>query len=322
MNRTQAHPLREHKVQTWIVAFAVILFAAILGAQASMRWMALLVLGLGVLVLLQKPVLGLFALIVAALLVPMEFKTGTDVSLNLATLLVPALLVLWLLTMVRQRNVHLLPSRTTAPLMLFLLAGLVSLLIGNAYWDPIVPRSSNFWIVQLAQWAIFAFSAGAFLLTGNTIKNEAWLRRLTYAFLLLAGTFAILDIMLGAQFLANRFATIALIRTPFWILLAALAGGQLLFNPRLSFAWRAFMVLSLVGVVVYAFLQQEATSNWVGVAAVAGVLVWLRWPRLRWPIVVFVVVLAAAWRAYSQHLSVRRRRRGVASERRLAVGAD
>lgn len=292
MNRTLARPLREHKVQTWIVAFAVILFAAILGAQASTRWMALLVIGLGVLVLLQKPVLGLFALIAVALLVPMEFRTGTDVSLNPATLLLPALLVFWLLTMVRQRNVHLQPSRTIVPLMLFLLAGLVSLLIGNAYWDAIVPRSSNFWIVQLAQWAIFAFSAGAFLLTGNMIKNEAWLRRLTFAFLLLAGTFAILDIVLSAQFLVGRFATIALIRTPFWILLASLAGGQLLFNPRLSFAWRAFMILSLVGVVMYAFLQQrEATSNWVGVAAVAGVLIWLRWSRLRLLIVMFVVTL-------------------------------
>jgi hypothetical protein len=51
----------------------------------------------------------------------------------------------------------------------------------------------------------------------------------------------------------------------------------------------------LGAVLLYAFVQQqESASNWVGVAAVAATLVWLRFPRLRWPIVALVTILALA----------------------------
>ena len=293
MNRTQAPGSRGRMAEMWIGSLAIILLAAVLGAQASLRSLAVLLAGLGALVLLQKPVLGLFALILVALLAPLEFSTGTDVLINPASLLTPVLLAIALVSMVRQRKVHLLPSRTTPPLLMFLAMGLVSLLVGNAFWDPVVPRSANFWLVQLAQWGIFAFSAAAFLLAGNLLKHEGWLRRLTLVFLLVAGFLAIASAVLGARNLLDaRMATIALIRTPFWVLLAGLAGGQFLFNPRLSPMWRVFVLLSLAGVVVYAFSQeQEAVSNWVGVATAGGVLVWLRWPRLRWPIVAAIVLL-------------------------------
>ena len=81
-------------------------------------------------------------------------------------------------------------------------------------------------------------------------------------------------------------------RAPFWLLLTALTGGQLLFNGKLSAGWRFFLLATSGAVLAYAFLLQRATaSNWVVVAAVAGVLAWLRWPRLRWPVVVLLVVL-------------------------------
>ena len=239
---------------------------------------------MGALVLLAQPVLGLLALVAAALVLPLEIGTGTEVKLNPAAAAGPGLLVLWLLDMVRRRDMRLVPSPTTRPLVLFLLAGLLSLLIGRVTWDPLVPVSDNFLLVQLAQWAIFAFSAGAFWLTANLVKDEAWLWRLTAAFLLLAGGVAILRALPGLGSLVSRFTTIAFIRAPFWVLLAALAGGQLLFNRGLSLAWRLFLLAALGAALVYAFVQQqEAASNWVGLAAVLGTLAWLRFPRLRWP---------------------------------------
>ena len=165
----------------------------------------------------------------------------------------------------RRRDLRLVASPTTRPLVLFLLAGLLSLLIGRATWDPLVPVSGNFLLVQLAQWAIFAFSAGAFWLTANLIKDQTWLRRLTAAFLLLAGGVAIVRMVPGLADQSSRLATVAFIRAPLWVLLAGLAGGQLLFNRQLSVRWRLFLLLTLVTVVVYAFVQQqEATSNWSG----------------------------------------------------------
>jgi hypothetical protein len=247
----------------------------------------------GAVVLLQWPILGLLALVPAALAVYLELGTGTAVALNPATLLVPALLALWFLTMVRQRELCLAPSRTTRPLLLFLLAGLLSLLVGNALWDPAVPRSRDFTLVQLAQWAIFVFSAGAFWLTGNLVRDEVWLRHLTFFFLAVAGGLAVLLVLTGgSRLIYHHIVTVAMNRAPFWLLLTALTGGQLLFNGELSARWRFFLLATLGAVLLYAFyLERETASHWIGVAAVGGVLAWLRWPRLRWVAVVFLLVL-------------------------------
>jgi len=283
------------RLWTWVVVAVVLLGAALFGSHPSRLWLALLAVSVAAVVLLQWPILGLLGLVLAALVVRLEFGTGTAVAVNPATLLVPALLALWVLDMVRRREFCLVPSRTTRPLSLFLFAGLLSLLVGNALWDPAVPRSGNFTLVQLAQWAIFAFSAGVFWLMGNLVHQEVWLRRLTFLFLAVAGILAILVVLPQSRFLVSHRATPALFQAPFWMLLAALAGGQLLFNRELSTGWRLFLLATLGAVLVFAFhLQRAAVSYWVGVVAAAGVLAWLRWPRLRWPVVILLVVLAAS----------------------------
>jgi hypothetical protein len=273
---------------------AVLLLAALFGFRASPRWLALATASIVALILVQQPSLGLFALVPAALAIPLEFGTGTAVAANPATLLVPALLVLWVLDMVRRREVHLVPSRTTRPLLLFLGEGLLSLLIGTALWDPTVPRSDNFTIVQLAQWAIFAFSGGAFLLAANLCSQRA-LHRLVFAYLLIAGSLALIRIWPPSADLIFRFNLIAIDRAPFWVLLTALAGGQLIFNRRLSIGWHLFLLACLGAVLIYAFYWERVTaSNWIGVVAVLGVLGWLRFPRLRWLVVALLLALTVS----------------------------
>lgn len=246
--------------------------------------------------LLRQPRLGLSFLVVAALLIPVEFGTGTEVALNLSVFMTAALLGLWLFRMaVVERNIAWVPSPVNRPLLLFLVASLVSFAVGRLTWDPFVPVKTNFWLVQMAQWSIFAFSAGAFWLTANQVRSEAQLRQLTMLFLLVAGSVAILRMVPGLSGPLNRVTTVAFIRAPLWVLLSALAGGQLLFNRGLARPWRVFLWAGLVAVVYYAFVeQQEAASNWVGIAAVAGVLFWLRYPRWRVPIVVLALALIAA----------------------------
>lgn len=278
-----------------LVVLAVLAGAAFFGLRTNLLWLALLVAGIAAVIVLQQPTLGLMGMVLLALVVPVSIGTGTEVSLNVVTLAVPALLAVWVLTMVRRRDVRLAPSRTTLPLALFLLAGLLSLLIGLAMWDPLVPREGSFVLVQLAQWAIFAFSAGAFWLTANLVRDQRHLRWLTATFLLVAGGVAIVRMVPGTTGLIDRVTTIAFIRASFWVLLTGLAGGQLLFNRQLSTPWRLFLVMVLAGVVVYGFVdQQEATSNWVGIGATLGLLIWLRYPRLRWPLLVMLVILTIA----------------------------
>ncbi len=284
----------QRQIATWLIAAAVLALAALMGQRASPLWMGLLVAGLGGVVLLVRPVLGLPALVLAALIVPVEIGTGTEVKLNPASLLVPVLLGIWMLSMLRHRQVRIVSSRANAPLALFLVASLFSLLIGRVTWDPLVPVSNNFLLVQLAQWAIFAFAAGAFWLTANLATDERQMRRLTEVFLLVGGGLAILTVLPGVGGLISRFTTIAFTRAPFWILLTAVAGGQLLFNRDLSWRRRAFLAAVLGASLAYTFVQQkEAISGWAGLTAVLGVLLWLRFRRLRWPVVATVALLTA-----------------------------
>ena len=82
--------------------------------------------------------------------------------------------------------------------------------------------------------------------------------------------------------------------TPREQFITALAGGQLVFNRNLSKLVRALMVAILAVVFVYAlFRQRDVVSNWIGVAAVVGTLIWLRIPKQRWTIVVLVVIALA-----------------------------
>jgi hypothetical protein len=288
-------PVRSRPLATVFIVLAVLALAFLLGQQASILWFGLLAAGLGAAVLLARPVLVLPALVLTALVVPIELGTGTDVKLNLVTLLVPTAGVLWLFVMLGRRDVRLAPSRTNLPLFLLLAAGLLSMGIGTVFWDPLVPRPANFTLVQLAQWSIFAFSALAFWLTAGLVENEAGLWRLTAVFMVIGGGLAIARLLPGLGSVIGRLSTVAFIRAPFWVLLAALVGGQLAYNRTLPTPWRLFLLAALLGVIMYAFVhQRDSVSNWVGVGAVAATLIWLRFRRLRWPLLLVVAVLAFA----------------------------
>lgn len=280
-----------------IISLTVIVSGAFLGFRAANLGILILLLLIGGAVtaaLLRQPMLLPLILVGSALLLRRDISTGTDVPLNPTSLLVPALLALWMLCMLRQGRIALKPTSANRPLILFLAAGLFSFLIGNATWDPSIPRSSTFWLVQLAQWSIFAFSAGAFWLTANLITEEKWLWRLTATFLILGGVGVVVRFLPGGE-PVTRLTTEAFARAPFWVLLTAMAGGQLLFNKQLSLWWRLFMILCLGLVIYYAFVEvQEALSNWFGFAVVIGVLIWLRWTRLRGIIVGITLLLLAA----------------------------
>jgi len=271
--------------------------AAALGYLASGRVLALLAALVAGVFLLRQPVLGLMGLIVVALFVPLEFNTGTAVPINPTVLVLPALLVVWLVYMMHSGEVSLIPSSTTRPLLLFVIAGLFSLLIGRVTWAPNVPRPPGFLVVQLAQWSIFALSAVAFLLAGNLIQDDVWLRRLTFFFLGVGGFVAVLYALPDLTSIIGRFTTATFFRAPFWLLLATLGGGQLLFNRKLSLPWRLFLVALVGAAIYYTAVQQvvqrerSALSGLIGLAAGLSALIWLRFPRLRLPVLIAFAAL-------------------------------
>lgn len=280
----------------WYALIAAVLpLAAALGYRPSAVWLVVPIGLAALLILLRQPLLGLLGLILAALLAKATIGTGTEVTLNLAVLLVPVLIAIWILVRMTKHSIRLAPSRVNLPLALFLLSGLLSLFVGNVTWDPVVPRAANFTIVQFAQLAIFFFSAAAFWLAGNWIKDEMWLRRLTACYLVVAGILAIVRVIPGGDGLLLDTVTYAVNRAPFWMLLTAVTTGQLLYNRHLTTRWRVFLIAILVAVVLFAFgYQKERVSNWVGVVIVVGVLIWLRVPRIRLVTGMAIILFAAS----------------------------
>ncbi len=282
---------------TWLIVLGVLAVSGLIAAAAaasSLLVLAAVPILIAACLLLLKPQLGLYIIILAALVVPLEIGSGTAVALNPVTMLLPVLLCVWFVGMFIHKEIRLVRARLFWPLGLFLLGSLLSLVIGTVIWDPFVPRPNNFLLVQLAQWGIFALSAAAFLFMGNLVRSEKELQHVTAVFLLVAGTVAILRVVSLATGLTQLtvVATGAFTRSTFWMLLTAVAGGQLLFNKKLRFYQRLFLIVVLAAVVVYSFVQQQETlSNWIGVGVVAVLLAWFRWPQIRWPAIIFLVAL-------------------------------
>jgi len=296
------HLPQRHILLPIVLCASVLLLAYFLGKRPSMMIVGALI-GIGAaFVILQRPALSPLVLIVAGLAVPMGIGTGTEVRLGSAAFAVPALVLIWLLDSLRQRKLNLPSSATSLPLLLFLLMGIISLLIGTALWDPMVPRPGNLLLVQLAQWAIFAFSGIAFWLMAGWGQNEGWLRRITLGYLLIGGILTAIWAS-PARPLVLRLLAVEPGYPPLLVLTGALAAAELLYDRQLSTRWRWFLAAVLIAVIYQTFVgQRESVSTLVGVLAAGGVLTWLRFPRLRWAIVVLIIAFAlsgilfpAAW---------------------------
>ena len=262
-----------------VAALAASALAGMLGQGWASRLGLLLGGGVGLVLLLQAPGLGLVALAALSLTLPLTIGTGSEVSLTPPVLLIPAITAVWLVDGLRRRSLEVPHPPTTLPLVLFVASGLVSLLAGQSYWDPLVPRSGNLLLVQLAQVALFALSAAIFLVAKDLGRRGPWLRLATWAFLAMGALTAL-------PWLVPR-----LWRVVFWVdeansgllwsWLGALAAGQLLFNRRLGRGAKAGLLVLLLAAGYVVFVRRrEWLSGWVpytvAVAAVAWLWVWRR----------------------------------------------
>jgi O-antigen ligase len=277
---------------TWVLLVVVFGGAAFFGSRPSQYILLLLVGGVGLVLLLSWPRIGLLAIVPSALLLRIRIDTGSAVALNVVALLVPVLIGIWFLDMLRRDSIRFVASRCNRPLVLFLLSGLLSLAIGTALWDPAVPRSGGMFFVQLAQWGIFALSAGAFWLTANLVSDIKWLRWLVFSYLVITGIVAMLYVLPDVGVQVSRRTSGVMNRAPIWALLAAISAGQLFFNRELGKWWRWLLIGNLIATLVYAFYwNRETVSVWAAVLLILGMLAWLRWPRIRRLAIFFGIIL-------------------------------
>jgi O-antigen ligase len=265
-----------------LVVLATLVASATVGLRRlSSRHLVLLGGGVGLLLLVQEPALGLIAMTALSFTLPLEIGTGTEVALTPPVFLVPALAAAWFLNGMWNRSLRLPKSRTTLPLLLFVGSGLLSLAAGTAYWDPLVPRATNLVLVQLAQWAIFALSAAIFWLTSDLGARGRWLQVATFTFLVL-GSVVVVSWYVHPLWSILDWARLAN-GGMFWAWLAALATGQLMFNRKLGTAVRLWLLaLLLAAAYVVWFQMSEWVSGWGPFMAAVLTVVWLwLWKRNR-----------------------------------------
>lgn len=254
------------------VCLAAIAFVA---PRASGRTLLLAAAVLVAPVLAQRSRWGLVLLIPAALAVRFSVGTGTGTPLPAVHLLLVALLALWLLEMLQHGSWQIAASPANLPLVVFLCMAGVALAAGNALWNPLVGIKSNLLVVQLAQWAVFALSAGAFWLSANLVDDTRYLKWMVALFSGLGALY------LGQSLLATSANPISQAfegggtGSLFWVWLVAMAGGQALFNTDLAWPLRLGLGGLTVATIVTAWIQApDWVSGW-GPSLLAGaVLLW------------------------------------------------
>jgi hypothetical protein len=272
----------EQNAQLWLrllIVAGVLLLSAGLAPRASPRYLILLV-GAGMaLVFLRWPPLGLATLIVASLVVPFAIGTGTQTSLNVTVLLLPVLIGLWLLDMVRRKDLRLLPSRPIPPLLAFTVLAVFACLAGNLPWFIFAQTAPL--RAQVGGLAVFVLSAGAFLLVAHQVRDLRWLQRLTWVFLVLGALYITERLVPGLGRFTGRLFQRGADGSVFWVWLVALALSQAVFNRSLRLRWR----LALGGLVLATFYiglfpGRSWASGWLPPLVAVVVILWAGAPRL------------------------------------------
>ena len=277
-SRLLSEPNAPRFLRQAVIVIATLALAYNFGRQPSLTYVYLPVVLVAVWLLYRYPGLAILSLVGAAILIPFTVGTSSSGSpLNVAYLGVPVLLAFWLVDMVRARSIQLAPSSTTMPLMGLVVAATLSLVVGNLPWNVFAQLAPL--RAQVGAWGIFAFSAGAFWLTANRIRDLVWLKRIVWLFLGLGAVFMFARLS-GSLSIRNLFAY-GVDGSMFWVWIVVLAAGQALFNTDLLPRWR----LALGGLVVVTFLvalspaSRGWASGWVPPLVGLALLVGIRWPR-------------------------------------------
>jgi len=100
--------------------------------------------------------------------VPFGLGTGSESELNPPFLLVALLAGLWILDMLLRGDIRLAPSRTTLPIIAFLIVTILAFGVGQLPWFVTNPAPLR---AQLGGVAIYILSMLAFLLVGNQVLD-------------------------------------------------------------------------------------------------------------------------------------------------------
>jgi hypothetical protein len=237
---------------------------------------SLLILGSSLAVVqLRNPALGLMALMLSAVALPLHFGPNDDVSVTV--LIAAGVCACWLIRLVLLRNnLPICVSSSSGMSILFLIVTGASTAIAQL---PSLSLSVAPLRAQLGGLGIVALSVGLFLCTSFSINSVEQIKTFTWRFLL-AGAFVLLMYRPQLGFVARRITEPSTIGSVFWSWLIAISAAQALFNGRLRPGWRAACWLLALASVADSFYQRSGwASGWLPPLIALGVLVMLRFPR-------------------------------------------
>ncbi len=306
-------------LRTLAVVLGVLGVSALAGYRLSptlqLLLVGLVVAALGGALALRHLEAALLGLALAAVTVPLDIGTGTQTAIPFPLLLTPALLGLWLIKMLRERDLRLHPSRTTWPLLGLVVVALISWIASLALWDVWVPIAYNRHWVQLGQLSIFLLSPALFLMTANGIRQERWLRDIVFAFIAL-GLAAVVNALLLHDLHAVPAYYFVGTSGFFGPWVVSLAYGQLLFNRRLPSWLKLLCVLAMAGWMYWAWFHvTNWLSGWVPFAVALVVITWLRSPRWALALLATLLLASAGARDFVRNLIVEPEVRGGSARR-------
>ena len=271
-----SHPQSQSWIR-WLIITAVFLLSALIAVNVRglSIYMMVAILGLlGILFLLRFPQLGLFALLIVAMIVPFQLGTGTNVSLNAAFLFCPLLIGLWLFRdFLLKKNPTTYRSRTFIPLLGLSITTLLSFISAQLPWVPFAGTASI--PAQLGGLMIFLFSAGIFILTAHQVTEIKWLKWLVWLFLFFAGVYLLRGLIPDLAIIPIRL-TPGATGSVFWIWLVSLSFSQAFFNRKLDIRIRLILgIMAAAALYIGYFRALGWASGWLP------------------PVIAFLAILAA-----------------------------
>lgn len=280
-----AAPAGRRVAGLWMVAFAGALALGYLLPPETLLLAAAAILALVAVPALvtpamQRPSMGMGALLVAAVLMPLNVRRGGNPVMSGCLLVAAgvcgtALVRRW---MTASPAVPL--TRAERAVAAFLGVATLAFLVGQYPWFPAPPAPMS---AQIGGLGLFLLSGGLMLAVGREIRSLVQLKRLTWLFLAAS---ALAVVVVVVQPLFPGVAVLDMVDATtvggmFWTWVVAMSASQALFNRDSSFPWRgALAALTLLTLARGLLIAFSWASGWLPPLVALGTVVFLRFPRL------------------------------------------
>jgi O-antigen ligase len=296
-------PLQGSSTSAWWSAMPPLWWGALLVGLVGIALVALRFLAKGLtitvlaipalivaILVLLRPQLGLYALVVCAGIVRVKAGTGTG-SVIVASLGCAVILCLcWLAHHILHRQrLNYLPRQVVAPAFALMFFAGFSLLWGRATLDPRIDMPATFLRVQIAALLLFVISVGLLFVGADLLRDREarnWIMIAIVAIGFAALPFRALDIRMPI------FSVFGL----FGVWFVALCWSHALVNERLPRMLRWFLGFGAFGwLLVQMLTQLDWTSGWLPPCIALIIVTVAARPRLGVPLLLAMATLAFAF---------------------------